>query len=296
VLLSDLNGKVSQVIGAGEIGLKDGPFAEARFHQPQGLVLSADGKTLYIADTENHALRAADLEKHTVLTIAGTGSQAHMFPDDSPAKTTALSSPWDLTRIGSKLYIAMAGMHQIWVMDLDRQTIALFAGAGREGNRDAGNAAAWFAQPSGLASDGSHLYVADSEASSIRSVDLAPAGSTKRIAGSGDLFGFGKHDGVGRDATFQHPLGVALSGTTLYVADTFNNLIRTIDVRTNQVGTWLGSGKSDPGTDAAPNLYEPGGITVAGGTLYIADTNHHRILAVDTATKKARVLDVQLPR
>jgi len=295
VLVSDLNGKVSQVIGAGAIGLKDGPFAEARFHQPQGLALSADGKTLYIADTENHALRAADLEKHTVLTIAGTGSQAHMLPDDSPAKTTALSSPWDLTRIGSKLYIAMAGMHQIWVMDLDKQTITLFAGAGREGNRDAENATAWFAQPSGLASDGSHLFVADSEASSIRSVDLAPNGSTKTIAGSGDLFGFGKHDGIGRDATFQHPLGVALSGTTLYVADTFNNLIRTIDVRTNQVGTWLGSGKSDPGTDAAPNLYEPGGITVAGGTLYIADTNHHRILAVDAATKKSQILNVQLP-
>jgi DNA-binding beta-propeller fold protein YncE len=276
--------------------LKDGPFADARFHQPQGLGLSADGKTLYIADTENHALRAADLAKHTVLTLAGTGSQARMFPDEAPAKTTALSSPWDLLRVGSKLYIAMAGMHQIWVMDLEKQTITLFAGAGREGSRDAGNAAAWFAQPSGLASDGSHLFVADSEASSIRSVDLAPNGGTKTIAGSCDLFGFGKRDGLGREATFQHPLGVALSGNTLFVADTFNNLIRTIDVRTNQVGTWLGSGKSDPGSDAALNVYEPGGISTACGRLYIADTNHHRILSVDTATKKAQVLDVQLPR
>ena len=294
VLVSDLNGKVSQVIGAGTAGLKDGPFGEAQFRQPQGLALSADGKTLYIADTENHALRAADLQKHTVLTLAGNGSQAHAFPDDAPAKTTALSSPWDLTRVGSKLYIAMAGVHQIWVMDLDKQTITLFAGAGREGNRDGASSSAWFAQPSGLATDGSHLYVADSEASSIRSVDLANNGNTRTIAGSGDLFGFGRRDGIGRQATFQHPLGVALSGNTLFVADTFNNLIRTIDTRTNQVSTWLGSGKSDTGTDTAPNVYEPGGISVAGSTLYVADTNHHRIIAVDVATRKPTLLDIQI--
>ena len=295
VLVADLNGKVSQVIGNGAVGLRDGTFAEAQFHQPQGLALSGDGRTLYIADTENHALRAADLQKRTVLTLAGTGSQAHGFPEGAAAKTTALSSPWDLARVGSKLYIAMAGMHQIWVMDLDKQTITLFAGAGREGNRDGGNSSAWFAQPSGLASDGSHLYVADSEASSIRSVDLTENGNTKTIAGSGDLFGFGRRDGVGREATFQHPLGVALRDNTLFVADTFNNLIRTIDTRTHQVNTWLGSGKSDTGTETAPNIYESGGISVAGGTLYIADTNHHRIIAVDVATRKAKVLDIRLP-
>lgn len=296
VLVADLDGKVSRVIGNGAIGLKDGTFAEALFHQPQGLALSADGRTLYIADTENHALRAADLQKQTVLTVAGNGSQAHVPPEDAAAKTTALSSPWDLARVGAKLYIAMAGMHQIWVLDLDRQTISLFAGAGREGNRDGQNASAWFAQPSGLAGDGSLLYVADSEASSIRSVGLADNGSTKTIAGSGDLFGFGRHDGVGREATFQHPLGVALSGNTLFVADTFNNLVRTIDTQTGRVGTWLGTGKSDSGTEAAPNLYEPGGISVSGGVLYIADTNHHRIIAVDIATRKSRVLDVRLPQ
>jgi hypothetical protein len=60
------------------------------------------------------------------------------------------------------------------------------------------------------------------------------------------------------------------------------------------VSTWLGSGKSDPGTDASPNVYEPGGISVGGNTLYIADTNHHRIIAVDTATKKPKLLDIQM--
>lgn len=295
VLVSDLNGKVSQVIGSGTAGLKDGPFAQAQFHQPQGLALSADGKTLYVADTDNHAIRAADLDHHTVKTLAGTGAQAHAAPEDVPARSTPLSSPWDLARVGNKLYVAMAGTHQIWAMDLDKQTIGLLAGTSREGNRDGAGMQAWFAQPSGLASDGSRLYVADSEASSIRSIDLGPGAETRTIAGSGDLFGFGKHDGPGRQATFQHPLGVALSGGTLFVADTYNDLIRAIDLRDDTVSTWLGSGKSDPGSEHAPNVYEPGGISVAGNTLYIADTNHHRIIAADVLTKKCRILDVRLP-
>ncbi|HXE54251.1 MAG TPA: thioredoxin-like domain-containing protein [Tepidisphaeraceae bacterium] len=295
VLVSDLSGKVAKIIGSGATGSKGGSFSQAEFHQPQGLALSADGKTLFIADTENHALRAADLERGTVTTIAGTGQQARQFPDNSIAKTTPLTSPWDLARVGTKLYIAMAGIHQIWVMDLATARISIFAGTGREGAVDGNNLEAGFAQPSGLATDGSHLAVADSESSSIRSVDLTPEGQTRTIAGSGQLFGFGRRDGEGRQATFQHPLGVALSGGTLYVADTFNNLIRKIDLKTGTVTTWLGSGATDAGSDAAPNLYEPGGLSVAGSTLYVADTNHHRILAVDVATKKARVLKIDLP-
>jgi DNA-binding beta-propeller fold protein YncE len=291
ILVADLDGKVRQVIGSGDEGPKDGAFREAQFHQPQGLALSDDGRTLYVADTENHAIRAADLSSGTLTTIAGNGSQAHEMPDDdSPAKDTPLSSPWALARVGSRLYIAMAGVHQIWAMDLNRMTISHFAGAGREGNNDSVNSRAWFAQPSGLTSDGTHLYVADSESSSIRSVDLGGEGQTHTIAGSGDLFGFGRTDGPGHDARFQHPLGVALSGETLFVADTFNNVIRAIDLKTNQVSTWYGSGKTDSGSPAAPNLFEPGGLTVAANTLYIADTNHHRIVAVDIATKKARVV------
>ena len=296
ILVADLNGKVSQVIGSGATGLKDGSFNVAELHQPQGTALSSDGKTLYIADTENHALRAANLADGMVTTLAGDGTQARSFPENEPAKGRPLSSPWALARVGSNLYIAMAGTHQIWVMDLAKQTLSRFAGRGREGNFDASNPIAWFAQPSGLATDGTHLYVADSEASCIRSVELAPDGRTRTIAGSGDLFGFGLADGVGNVARFQHPLGVALSDDTLFLADTFNNAIRAIDLKTSRVSTWLGTGKSDPGTDDTPGLYEPGGLSVAGDTLYIADTNHHRIIAVQIATKQTRVLAVSIPR
>jgi len=294
VLVTDLDGKVSQVIGSGATGLKDGRFNVAEFHQPQGLALSADGNTLYIADTENHAVRAADLKAGVLSTIAGNGKQAHSVPESEPGRSVSLSSPWDLVRVGPKLYIAMAGVHQIWVLDLTNDTVSPFAGRGREGNHDDRNLQAWFAQPSGLATDGKELFIADSEESSIRTADLSDPGQTHTLAGSGDLFGFGRKDGPGREARFQHPLGVALAGQTLFVADTFNSLIRAINLKNDEVTTWLGSDKTDVGTDDTPNLYEPGGISIAGNTLYIADTNHHRILAADVGTKKARVLKIEL--
>ena len=296
VLVADLDGNVREAVGTSVAGLRDGPYEKAQFRQPQGLALSADGGTLYVADTENHALRAVDLNNRTVQTLAGSGRQAATISRDSGVgKQTELSSPWDLARVGESLYIAMVGPHQIWVYDLKSKRIRVFAGTGREAATDGASEGAAFAQPSGIATDGKHLYVADAESSSIRRVDAAPHGQTKTIAGSGELFDFGQRDGVGRSARFQHPLGVALSDDGLFVADTFNHLIRRVDVRTGEVTTWLGTGRAELGTPSDIGLYEPGGLSVAGDTLYIADTNHHRILAVGIPTKEVRTLSVTIP-
>ena len=295
ILSADLDGKVQAVIGSGKIGLEDGPGEQARFHQPQGLALSQDGRTMYVADTENHAVRAVDLDKLEVRTIAGTGKQSSDLNAAGPGAKTALSSPWDLARVGEKLYIAMAGTHQIWVLDLKTNYVSVFAGTGREGCIDGPNTRAAFAQPSGLATDGKYLYVADSEVSSIRCVELSHAGRTVTVAGSGGLFDFGSADGQGGQARFQHPLGVALLGRQLFVADTFNDLIRVIDLDTRRVSKFLGTGRPEAGSESAIGLYEPGGLAIDGGTMYIADTNHHRILAVDLASRKAHRLDVRLP-
>ncbi|HET6248655.1 MAG TPA: thioredoxin-like domain-containing protein [Tepidisphaeraceae bacterium] len=290
IVIADLDGKIQQTIGTGAIGLKDGSFTQAEFYQPQGLALSADCKTLYVADTENHALRAVDLEKKSVTTLAGNGKQGSRDQIEGPGAQVRLSSPWDLARVGNRLYIAMAGTHQIYVMDLATHVVSRFAGAGRERDLDGPNLQACFAQPSGLTTDGKMLYVADSEVSSIRSVELAENGNAVTLAGSGDLFGFGLKDGNAAAARFQHPLGVALSGETLYVADTFNNAIRTVSVKDGQTHTFLGNGKKDAGTPDAIGFYEPGGLSIAGNTLYVADTNHHRLIAVDLKTKKAKIL------
>ena len=157
--------------GGGQPGARDGAFAEAELRQPQGLAL--DGDTLYIADTANHALRAADLIARTVRTVAGDGTLANR-QGPSAAASARLNSPWDLVRVGRMLFIAMAGTHQLWALNLDTGQIGPFAGSGREGLNDGPRHAATLAQPSGLTSDGERLYWADSEASAVRAVGWEP--------------------------------------------------------------------------------------------------------------------------
>lgn len=292
IVVVDLNGEVQALIGDGAAGLVDASYASARFHQPQGLALSPDGKTLYVADSKNHALRAVDLKTQTVRTLAGNGKQNVDRNPRGPAGGIGLNSPWALALVDGKLFMAMAGPHQIWQLDLVSQRITRFAGSGREDGMEGPNLRAAFAQPSGLATDGKRLFVADSEISSIRTVGLGADGRTETLAGSGEFFGFGDKDGVGKAARFQHALGVALHGSDLFVADTFNHTIRKVDVVTGRVTTWLGTGKAERGETARIGFFEPGGLSVADGTLYIADTNNHRIVAVEIATKKVRVLTI----
>ncbi|MFB3053111.1 MAG: thioredoxin-like domain-containing protein, partial [Dehalococcoidia bacterium] len=129
ILIAGLDGELRGVIGSGQEGFDDGSFEDATLRQPQGLVLSADGNTLYIADTRNHAIRAADLRTSLVTTIAGTGLRALTFPQDgAPAVETDLASPWGLLLHDGTLYIAMAGTHQIWTIDIEANTISVFAG------------------------------------------------------------------------------------------------------------------------------------------------------------------------
>lgn len=287
IVQTDLGGMVEAVYGSGLEGFSDGPAIEATFRDPQGTALSSDGMTLYIADTGNHALRAVDLETGEVTTVAGTGERAWP-PRTGDGPATPLASPWDLELDPDTnlLYIAMAGTHQLWSFDPVTGRVGPYAGSGGEGTSNGPGAEATLAQPSGLAlgPDG-RLFFADSESSSVRWVDTV---STDRavgvLAGSDtDLFTFGDLDGVGTEARFQHPLGVAAAGDTLYVADTYNSRIRAVDMESGAVSTLWGDtpGWRD-GED--PLFYEPGGIDVLGSTLYVADTNNHSVRVIDAET------------
>ena len=152
IVITKLDGTLVETIGTGAPGAGDGAYDRASFYRPQGMAL--DGDTLYVADTENHLIRQIDLKSHTVKTIAGTGQQSHDYFKKGPGRTIGLNSPWDLQLVGRTLYIAMAGPHQIWKLDLDRQEISTFAGSGREARLDGPLTEAAFAQSSGLASDG----------------------------------------------------------------------------------------------------------------------------------------------
>jgi len=296
IVICTLDGKLIDVAGSGAIGLKNGPFASATFDHPQGMAL--DGSKLYVADTENHLIRVLDLNKKTVVTLAGSGRQSTGRGVGGHLHETSLSSPWDLAIAGRTLYIAMAGSHQIWSHLLGSESLHVLAGTGSENIMNGPRNEAAFAQPSGLATDGHNLFVADSEGSAIREIPLSRSSPVITLAGTSDLeggrslFEFGDVDGAGAAARFQHPLGLAYHNGRLFVADTYNHKIKMLDVSTGEARTWLGSGKRGDGVDP-PEFAEPGGLSVAAGKLYIADTNNHAIKVADLETRHVTNLQIE---
>ena len=255
IVICDLGGAVQDCAGAGSIGKDDGAFEVATFDHPQGMCLV--GSALFVADTGNNSIRILDLQSRLVRTF--------------PLGNTKLNSPWDLVVLNNAIYIAMAGSHQIWKLDLNDNSIGPFAGSGREALIDGNLSEAAMAQPSGITTDGERLYVADSETSSIRSISTGNGAEVQTLVGMG-LFEFGDIDGPGEEARMQHPLGIVYARGILYVADTYNGKIRKVNPLTREVAAHAGG------------FEEPGGISAAGNKLYIADTNSHTVKIVDLDT------------
>ena len=300
IVVTDLAGHFLAALGAGVAGLADGDAKTARFHRPRGVALA--GGTLYVADTENHALRAVDLDAgrldaSRVRTIAGDGTQGDDRTGGGPAARLRLSSPWDVAVVGDAVFVAMAGTHQLWRYVPRTGEMAAYAGSGSEARVDGPRAEAALAQPSGLAAtaDGQTLVFADSESSSVRALDLAQ-GVVRTLAGAkrdAGLFAFGDRDGTGFEAKLQHPLGVAVAGAIAFVADTYNHRIKRLDLATGRVTTLAGTGRPGlaDGPFAKAQFDEPSGLAFAGdprepdkGRLYVADTDNHRVRVLDLAT------------
>ena len=238
--------------------------------------MALDDYYLYVADTDNHAVRRAELRTGRIETLAGS-----------------LNSPWDLVLYDGCLYIAMAGPHQVWKLDLESRRIGVHAGSGREGHVDGLLAEAALAQPSGITTDGHKLFFADSAVSSIRAADIDPRGGVSTIVGR-DLFDFGDVDGVGEAVRLQHPLGVVWVDGVLYVADTYNNKIKQVFPRTMSATTLAGAGRAGlrDGSFEEAEFDEPAGISAAGGRLYVADTNNHAIRVMDLNRRSVSTLTV----
>ena len=276
IVVTSLGGKVLETVGSGLQGDGDGIFSQARFYRPQGLALDDD--LLYVADTENHQVRAIDFRARAVHTI------------DVPR----LNSPWDLALKTGILMVAMAGAHQIWVIDLLHDQAYPYAGTGEERRRDGAVGEAAFAQPSGLAIKDDTLFVADAESNTVRVVTLPPANAVSTLSG-GDLFDFGDRDGTGEAARLQHPLGIAVHEGRVLVADTYNHKIKMLDPASGRVTTIAGTGQPGHADGAASRarFYEPGGISVAGQVVYVADTNNHAIRTIDLQSSTVSTLTFQ---
>ena len=276
IVVTSLDGAVRRVIGSGEEELTDGSLAESAFNHPQGIAL--EGETLYVADTGNHAIRRVNLAAGTVETIAGTGEQGHSREGRRPARSMELCSPFDLLEHQGTLYIAMAGIHQLWSMDLADGMIGPFAGTGGEAITDGLLAKAELAQPCGITTDGVKLFFADSETSSVRSADIDPAGKVRTIVGL-NLFVFGDKDGSDHNVRLQHPIGITHHDGVLYITDTYNHKVKRLLPAMRSAFTVLGNGAAGHVDGAAEQAQfsEPSGISFANGKMYIADTNNHAI-------------------
>lgn len=285
--------QVIKIIGSGQQGHADGSATEAMFNHPRGLALHGD--TLYVADTENHLIRAVDLVANTVTTVAGTGERGVSPSARGPGTQISLASPWDLTIHDRKLIIAMAGLHQLWQFDPTTGHVRRLAGTGHETIEDGPLLSATLAQPCGITSDGNTLFFADSESQAIRSATTGATGSITTIVGTG-LFDFGDADGVGDQALLQHPQAVVAHAGLLYVADSYNHKIKIIDPTTRECRSWLGARRIPGHVDGAATqaaFYEPGGLSVGGDTLWIADTNNHAIRAADLQTGEVRTVAIE---
>ncbi|MEU5250624.1 NHL domain-containing thioredoxin family protein [Streptomyces longwoodensis] len=264
-------------IGSGERGFADGGPGDASFNEPQGLAL-LDGTGVVVADTVNHALRRLDLGSGAVTTLAGTGRQWWQGSATSgPARETDLSSPWDVAVFDGQVWIAMAGVHQLWAYDPAGRTVRVAAGTTNEGLVDGPVAEAWFAQPSGLAvsADGERLWVADSETSALRWVDRA--GVVHTAVGTG-LFDFGHRDGPAGQALFQHPLGVTvLPDGSVAVSDTYNHALRRYDPATGGVST------------LATDLREPSDAVLVGDDVVVVESARHRLTRLRLPEEAVRV-------
>ena len=291
IIVSSFDGEVRQVIGSGEEAMVDGTLEQAAFNHPQGMAVDDD--LLYVADTENHAIRRVDLASGQVHTLAGTGEQGYERTGGTQGLQTSLSSPWDLVLHDGVVYIAMAGIHQLWSLDLETGIVGPYAGSGREAITDGPLPTSALAQPSGITTDGDRLFFADSETSSIRNADLSSNGSVRTLIGLG-LFEFGDVDGDDFRVRMQHPIGITHHDGVLYVADTYNHKIKRVLPKTRAAFTVTGTGSPGhvDGPFAQARFSEPCGLSIANGKMYIADTNNHAVRVADMETSEVATVEL----
>ena len=265
--------RVERVVGTGRAALENGDAAAFRY--PQGLVFGGD--VLYVADTGNHAVRAIALGSGATRTIAGTGAQLRTMRDRASG---AMSSPWDLALEGDTLHVAMAGIHQLWTIDLRDGRSTHRTGSGAEELHDGSHGDAALAQTMGLALAHDALIAADAESSAVREVDLDTSGGVRTVVGTG-LFDFGDVDGIGDAVRLQHPQGIAIApdGRVL-ICDSYNDSLRWLDRAERRVTTWV------------RGLHEPGGIASGARGAYVADTNAHRIVLADWKSAELHPVEI----
>ncbi len=280
----DGQSRVRTIFGGGA-GYVDGPASRARFCEPTGLAFDAERALLYVSDTGNHAIRRVDLNDGQVSTIIGSGTRRFDRRGGASGINQPLNAPTHIVLDAprNRLFIAMTGLDQVWLADLDTLVTRALAGVGAAGLVDGPFETAAFWQPRALALDAqaSALFTLDADASALRRLHL-PARAVQTLIGSPEGF-TGARDGPFAQAQFCHATGMTLvdSGADrhLLIADTYNSALRRLDLHA-QTTTRMA---------AALPLFEPAAMHWSAGLpsrtesprLFVADTGNHRVLQID---------------
>ncbi len=272
---------ISTVAGCGEKGFggDGGPAIKAHLNQPYGVVVDGSGR-IFFADRLNGRVRVVSPDG-VITTLTGDGSGKYSG-DGGPAAIAGLAEPNGLALKDGRLYITDVADHRVRVVDLTTGTIAAFAGTGVA--RDDGDggpaiqAGTFGARAVAFAPNGS-LYLMERQGSCIRKIE---DGVIQTVAGTGER-GYSGDGGDARKAVFDAPkeMAVAPNGD-IFVVDTENHAIRLIDAASWTVRTIAGTGKAGPTGDGGPatlaGLARPhGAVVAADGSVYIGDSENHRV-------------------
>lgn len=280
---------ISTYAGTGTAGFSGngGPARRARLNKPRDTAVGPDG-SVYVADTFNNRIRRIK-PNGTITTVAGNG-RAKYNGDRIRATRASLSLPHDVTvsRTGV-VYIADSGHHRIRRVGRNG-FITTIAGTGVRGSSGNGGPAARarLKNPKSVALHGGALYTSGLD-SMVRRINLR-TGMITRVAGTG-VAGFSGDGGPARSARLHAPQRLAIDPEgNIYVADTKNSVIRRIDATTHKIRTVAGVGRTegtrgDGGRATSALLNHPRGVALDGNsTLYIADSDNHRVRKVNLRT------------
>jgi hypothetical protein len=279
VLECNHDGRILRQFGSGDRGYWDGRNEECGLADPQGLALR--GEFLFIADRGNHSVRRVRLESGEVETVLGNGEQGRVRPRNSEATATPIGSPSDLAVVADKLYVVSSSQNQIWELDLAKDRVDVFAGNGKLGIQDGLSLDSSFAQPSGITTSGLQLLITDAASSAIRLVRLID-GRVSTLVGNG-LYEYGDSPGARETARLQNPLDVAMDPRGIaFIADSFNGKIKALSLKSGAVRA----------LNINYPLLEPGGLSIAAGALWIANTNAHEIVRIDLSSGIGKRVEV----
>ncbi len=257
-------GVVSTLAGtAGNLGSVDGTGTAAKFSNPNDC--TTDGTNVYIADQDNHAIRQIVIATGVVTTLAG--SLGNLGSSDGIGNNARFNTPEGLTTDGTNLYVTDRGNDLIRKIVISTGVVTTIAGDGTSAVTDGTGTAASFESPWAITTDGTNLYITESNQHVIRKMVIS-SGVVTTLAGQAGSNG--TTDGTGTAATFWSPYGITTDGTNLYVTDRGRSMLRQIVISSGVVTTLAGDQTSNAtdGTGTAASLGNPEGITSDGTYLY----------------------------